>query len=261
MSLDEFDFLEKIDKRRKEKKKIESEVFDPFVLDILIHLIENKYIASIDFPISKGKEAYVFRATKGEKLLDKRGKKSKYAALKIYMIETSDFKHMQNYIIGDPRFRKTPHSKKEIVYEWTKKEFRNLKLSYEAGISVPEPYYFRKNVLLMDYIGGDEGNPAPLLKTVILNNPKKIFNQAVLGMKKLYSIGLVHGDFSEYNLLVKEVNNSQKLFIIDLGQAVLLDHPMAKEFLERDVNNLIRFFSEFGIKAEKDKIMKSITSK
>ncbi|MEM3592334.1 MAG: serine protein kinase RIO [Candidatus Micrarchaeia archaeon] len=262
MPLDEFEFLDKAIKARKERKKIESEVFDPKVLDILIHLLNNKYIESIDFPISKGKEAYVFRATKGSKLLnqDLKKKKSKFAALKIYMIETSDFKHMQNYIRGDPRFRKVPHSKKEIVYEWTKKEFRNLRLCYEEGISVPEPYYFRNNVLLMEFIGDENGTPAPLLKKIGPPEPKKNFNQIIKEIKKLYSIGLVHSDLSEYNILVTTDSEGKKskLHIIDVGQTVLIDHPMANEFFERDIKNLIRYFSEFGVKADADEIIKEI---
>jgi RIO kinase 1 len=258
--IDEFEFLEKIRKTTKVERKIESEVFEKNVLSILIHLIENKYISSINFPISKGKEAYVFRAEKGKRLLEKFSKKSKskskFAAIKIYMIETSRFKHMQNYIKGDPRFRKIPHTKKEIVYEWTKKEFRNLRLCHEAGISVPEPYYFKNNVLVIDFIGDDYGNPAPQLKKVGPPDPKKNFKQLIRDMKKMYEIGLVHGDLSEYNILV----NGDSLVIIDVGQTVSKEHPMAEEFLERDVNNLIRYFSEFGIKANKEDIIKEIKS-
>lgn len=256
--IDEFEFLEKVRKTKKVERKIESEVFEKNVLSILIHLIENKYISSINFPVSKGKEAYVFRAEKGKRILEGKinSNESKYAAIKIYMIETSRFKHMQNYIKGDPRFRKIPHTKKEIVYEWTKKEFRNLRLCYEAGINVPEPYYFKNNVLVMDFIGDEYGNPAPQLKKVGPPDPKKNFKQLIRDMKKMYGIGLVHADLSEYNILVK----GKDLVIIDVGQTVSKEHPMADEFLERDVTNLIRYFSEFGIKANKDEIIKEIKS-
>lgn len=263
MPLDEFEFLEKSLKFKKERKKIESEVFEPKVFDVLIHLLNNKYIESIDFPISKGKEAYVFRARKGSRLIsedkvERKRNESNYAALKIYMIETSDFRHMQSYISGDPRFRKVSHSKKEIVYEWTKKEFRNLRLFYEAGISVPKPYYFRNNVLLMDFIGDESGTPAPLLKREGPPDPKNDFKFLINEIKKMYSIGLVHSDLSEYNILVGKEKNKHKLYIIDVGQAVLLDHPMADEFIERDIKNIVRYFSEFGIDADPDKILKEV---
>jgi len=73
----------------------------------------------------------------------------------------------------------------------------------------------------------------------------------------MYSIGLIHGDLSEYNILVKD----GKLFIIDVGQSVLLDHPMAEEFLHRDVKNIINYFSKYGVKADFEKVMKEIKGK
>ena len=48
---------------------------------------------------------------------------------------------------------------------------------------------------------------------------------------------MVHGDLSEYNVLV----NDNETVIIDVGQAVVLEHPMAEDFLIRDVNNLVRY--------------------
>ena len=259
MPLDEYSFLEKVRKRTKLERKIESEVFDRTVLLTIVLMMDHKLISTIDFPISKGKEAYVFRTERGEKLKGGRTKRidKTFAALKVYMIETSHFRHMQDYIRGDPRFRKVSHSKQRIVYEWTRKEFRNLKLCYGAGVHVPMPYYFKNNTLLMDYVGDENGNPAPSLKRASPPDPKKNFKQIISDMKKMYSIGLIHGDLSEYNVLVKD----SKLYIIDVGQSVLLDHPMAEEFLVRDVKNLINYFSKYGVKADFDKVLKEIKGK
>ncbi|MCS7109397.1 MAG: serine protein kinase RIO, partial [Candidatus Micrarchaeota archaeon] len=64
---------------------------------------------------------------------------------------------------------------------------------------------------------------------------------------------------SEFNILVNIDNKKRShLYLIDMGQAVLLDHPMAEEFLKRDVHNLVRYFSDFGVKADPDKIIEEI---
>ncbi|VVB73814.1 RIO-type serine/threonine-protein kinase Rio1 [uncultured archaeon] len=234
----------------KVERKIESEVIDRSVLMVIAYMMNRGLIDSLDFPVSKGKEAYVFRAKPGRKV------KSDFVAVKIYMIETSRFEHMHDYIRGDPRFRKIGGTKKDIVYAWTKKEFRNLMLMHESGVHVPEPYFFRNNLLAMEFIGdaGNPESPAKLLKDVGPPDPKRNFQQIVRDMKRMYDVGLVHGDLSEFNILVQ----GDKLVIIDVGQAVLLDHPMAEEFLRRDVANVVRFFRKFSIKADEEDILKKV---
>ena len=245
MALDEE--FEDVQKRAKVERKIECEVIDRSVLMVIAYMMNRGFIDSLDFPISKGKEAYVFRSKAGKKV------KHDFVAMKVYMIETSRFEHMHDYIRGDPRFRKIGGSKKEIVFAWTKKEFRNLSLCKEAGVHVPEPYFFRNNLLAMEFIG-EKGEPAKLLKDVGPPDPKKNFQQIVTDMRRMYSAGLVHGDLSEFNILV----NGKKLVIIDVGQAVLLDHPMAEEFLVRDVSNVVRFFKRFGIKADVEDVLQKV---
>jgi RIO kinase 1 len=244
------DEFEEVRKRVKVERKIESEVIDRSVLMVIAYMMNRGLIDSLDFPVSKGKEAYVFRAKPGRKV------KSDFVAVKIYMIETSRFEHMHDYIRGDPRFRKVGSSKKDIVYAWTKKEFRNLSLCKEAGVHVPEPYFFRNNLLAMEFIGDAENpaTPAKLLKDVGPPDPKKNFRQIITDMKRMYSAGLVHGDLSEFNILV----HGNRLVIIDIGQAVLLDHPMAEEFLRRDVGNVVRFFKKFGIKTEVEEVLQKV---
>ncbi|MEM2175470.1 MAG: serine protein kinase RIO, partial [Candidatus Micrarchaeia archaeon] len=231
---------EKEIKRKKEKKKIESEVFDVNVLKTLSYFMNKKIIKSVDFPISKGKEAYVFRASTY--------REGKYLAVKIYMIETSEFKNMFEYIHGDKRFFGVKKKKKDLIYAWTKKEFRNLKICEKAGVSSPRPIAMRNNVLIMEFIGNDY--PAPLLKDVGPTNPEENFNQIIEEMKKMYKNNLIHADLSEYNILVKD-----KLYLIDFGQGVNLSHPRAEYFLKRDVRNVIRYFSKFGINKTEEEIL------
>jgi RIO kinase 1 len=74
-------------------------------------------------------------------------------------------------------------------------------------------------------------------------------------MKKLYAAELVHGDISEYNILIKE----GVPYIIDFGQAVVINHPNAGKFLERDVYNITSYFSKkYGIKKDAEKALARI---
>lgn len=73
-------------------------------------------------------------------------------------------------------------------------------------------------------------------------------------MIKLYrKAKLVHADLSEYNILLLE-----EPVIIDLSQAVLLDHPKALQYLRRDVRNIARFFNKFGVKVLEDELFEEI---
>ena len=114
-----------------------------------------------------------------------------------------------------------------------------------------------KNVLLMEFIGEDE-LPAPTL--VELGRELKeldvegIFNDVVENVKRLYQEAeLVHADLSEYNIMYID-----KVYFIDMGQAVTLRHPMAESYLERDVRNIIRFFSKYGVKADFEEMLKEV---
>jgi len=68
-------------------------------------------------------------------------------------------------------------------------------------------------------------------------------------VKALYrKAGLVHGDLSEYNVM----NWKERPVIFDMSQAVLLEHPMAEQFLRRDIINLNQFFRKLGVNVKKD---------
>ncbi|HDQ16024.1 MAG TPA: serine protein kinase RIO, partial [Bacteroidetes bacterium] len=138
-------------------RKTEAEVFDKSTLFTLEKLISDHVIDIIDFPISTGKEGNVFRAVTPKK---------KLVAVKIFRTSTSTFKHITEYIFGDPRFKSFHKTRRDIVYVWTKKEFRNLELLEKIGVRAPKPITFTNNVLLMTYIG-EKRKPAPMLKDVI----------------------------------------------------------------------------------------------
>lgn len=248
--LDKFRFKEK----GMEDRKIYEEVLDLRTLKTLYKLSAKGYIKALGGVISTGKEANVFYADGHFECNDVP------MAVKIYRIETSEFYKMDEYLFGDKRFDLRRISKKELIFVWTEKEFRNLQRAWEADVKVPRPFVHMKNIILMEFLGENE-IPAPTLadlgyelKEVV--NVKDLFDKIIENVRKLYvNAELVHADLSEYNIVLFK----DKPYLIDMGQSVLIDHPYAMSYLERDLKNVIRFFSKFGIKADIEELMKYVT--
>lgn len=212
-----------------DERKTDGEVFDKKTLMTLYDLMKGGFIDTVQYPISTGKEGNVFYAT------DEDGEP---VALKIFRTSTSTFKQVTKYIEGDPRFRGVAGNRWKMIYAWVNKEFRNLQRYMEAGIPVPEPITYENNCLLMEYIG-DETTAAPQLKDVALDDPTEMYDEVLSfiidGWKDAH---LVHGDLSEYNVLVW---NGEPI-LIDCGQAMTSDFFNAKDLLIRDITNINRFF-------------------
>jgi RIO kinase 1 len=231
------DFDTKIDVLRTRIKdsddlNVQDAVFDKRTLMDLYSLASKGVIDALGGSICTGKEANIFRAIVGEKEL----------ALKIYRISTSNFCVMQDYLHGDPRFGNVKGTKRAIVAAWTRKEFRNLTRAQEVGIPVPHPIAMKENILVMDLIGIGE-NVAPPLKDVDLEteDAKRIFDKIATYISVLYNRAqLVHADLSEFNILYDKGDP----VIIDMGQSVTLDHPMARRFLQRDIANVAHYFKK-----------------
>lgn len=230
-------------------RKTVDEVFDKSTLFSIEKLISNRIIDYIDFPISTGKEGNVFLAMTPEK---------KPVALKIYRISTATFKHMTQYILGDPRFQSFHRSKRDIVFAWTAKEFKNLELLHLNQIPSPTPIKKINNVLVMEFIGSHR-QPAPLLKDVEIPNPPLVFDQIINYMKTMFAkANLIHSDLSPFNILYH--NNTP--ILIDLGQAVLKNHPQATEFLYRDIHTIQKYFKRYKIDTHStEALFQQITSK
>ena len=233
----------KDDFQLKERFKTESEVFDRQTLIVLSKLIKKGILQNIDYPISTGKEANVFRATTND---------GTFVAVKIYKRETSPFARKEAYLDGDPRFERIKHSDKEIVKAFTRKEFKNLELCQKGGVHTPKPYYVVDNVIVMEFIG-DHELPYPTLNVIGSQNPEKDLEMILEEIKKMYKVGLVHADLSEYNIIMKDVP-----YLIDFGQGVITRHPAAGKFLERDVMTILKYFAKRGAKRDLETVLKWI---
>ncbi len=219
-------------------------VFDKRTLTAVYEVIKKYNIDMFDFPISSGKESVVFRVISNKKPL----------AMKIYKMSTLKFSNTGDYILGDYRFEREKLNRVNIVYIWARKEYTNLNDMASSGVSVPRPIGFYKNVLLMSYIG-TKRSPAPQLRYVNDADFDYIFESIIDNVKRMYkNARLVHADLSDYNILYYR----KKIYIIDTGQSVNIKHPMALEFLKRDIKNICSFFIRKGIKKDPDYIFNSI---
>jgi len=253
-------------KRKKDyrDRKTELYVLDIPTLETLYKFSKRGIIKALGGPVSRGKEAVIFHAI---------GAEEEELAIKMYKISTSNFHVMLDYIIGDPRFENIKRDRRSIVFAWARKEYKNLKRAFDAGVCVPEPIAYDKNVLIMEFIG-KEGVAAPKLKDVPLEvleldfDLEELFWRIISEIKTLYNRGrLVHADLSEFNILMKGYAEREvagvseieiELVIIDMGQSLLLEHPNADAFLKRDVKNIVVFFNKLGLKCSEDEVMKMI---
>ncbi|MFA5862666.1 MAG: RIO1 family regulatory kinase/ATPase, partial [Candidatus Thermoplasmatota archaeon] len=102
------------------------------------------------------------------------------------------------------------------------------------------------------------GAPAPRLKDLPAEDPAKAYETLVAQYKAGVDEGhLVHGDFSEFNIL----HHKGELVVIDVAQAVLVEHPMARELLTRDAKNLAGYFRRQGVKTTPEETLKRLMPK
>lgn len=201
-------------------------VFDESTLRALFKLSGQGYFDRIEGPVSTGKESNVFTAIHGDER----------RIIKIYRTG-ANFKKMYDYLRPDPRFSHVKGSKLTIIFTWAKKEFRNLLRAHDHDVSAPMPYAVHKNVLVMEYF------PAPILLYAPPKRPKVFYEKLIKEIQKLRESGLVHADISEYNIL----NYKEKPVLIDFSHAVDIRYPNVERLLQRDVDNLVRYFRKQGL--------------
>lgn len=229
-----------------DQRKVMEEVFDRATLIAIEELVARKELGELNGVVRAGKEARVYWG------VDQSGGP---LAVKIYLVSSSDFRKRMGYIAGDRRFGRLPSGSRETIYLWVRKEFKNLQLAHFAGVRVPQPLAFHKNVLIMEYIGNPP-DPAPTFSETEVDEDDYDWTFEMITTLR-NKAKLVHADLSEFNVF--KAGPERVLF--DMGSAVLTSHPQADEFLKRDVNNMVRFFRKRGISKEDTEFwMEKITS-
>ena len=128
---------------------------------------------------------------------------------------------------------------------WQNAEVEALYQLAAVGVRVPKPYNFIEGVLLMELVTDADGNAAPRLNDLDLSREQALEYHAILikEVVRMLCAGLVHGDLSEYNILI----DTHGPVVIDLPQAVnAAANNNAAQMLERDVNNLANYFGQFA---------------
>ncbi len=208
-------------------------------------LVSEGLVDDVIRQLMSGKEATVYIVRCGEEI----------RCAKVYKdAKQRSFRKSVSYQEG----RKTKNSRQARAMEkgtrygrqmqeeaWQSAEVDALYRLAAAGVRVPQPHICHEGVLLMDLVTDADGHPAPRLNDVELSAAQALeFHAGLLNqVVRMLCAGIIHGDLSEYNILV----GHDGPVIIDLPQAVdAAGNSNAGPMLERDVANLAAYFSRFA---------------
>ena len=208
--------------------------------DRLTPLVEIGVIQEVVRPLMSGKEAAVY-------LVECEGE---LRVAKVYK-EANDrsFQNRADYTEGrkvrnsrDQRAmaKRSKHGREQIESAWRTSEVDAIYKLKAAGVRVPEPYAFVDGVLVMELIRGSDGGPAPRLVDMDLSPEEamELMDQLLRETVKMLCAGVVHGDLSDFNVLIED----EGPVIIDFPQWVDPAHNRnARKLLIRDVENLTGF--------------------
>ena len=208
-------------------------------------LVDDGLVDEVIRPLMSGKEADVFAVLCGEEI----------RCAKVYK-EASQrgFKHAAEYQEG----RSVRNSRRARAMEkgskfgrdqreevWQRTEVDALRTLSQADVRVPEPFGCYEGVLLMELITDAEGNVAPRLGDVVLSPEQARTHHALMMryMVRMLCVSLVHGDLSEFNVLVDD----QGPVIIDLPQVInAAANNNAERFFTRDVENIRAHYGQYA---------------
>ncbi|WP_349570831.1 PA4780 family RIO1-like protein kinase [Azotobacter salinestris] len=208
-------------------------------------LIKDGLIDEVLRPLMSGKEAAVYVVRCGREL--RCAKVYKEASKRSFRqaAEYREGRKVRNSRDARAMAKGSKYGRKEQEEAWQNAEVAALYRLDNAGVRVPKPYAFLEGVLLMEMVTGDDGDAAPRLNDINLTPEQAreyhafMIRQVVL----MLCAGLVHGDLSEFNVLL----GPDGPVIIDLPQAVdAAGNNHALSMLDRDVANMNAYFGHFA---------------
>ena len=208
-------------------------------------LVDDGLIDEVVTQLMSGKEAqvYVVRAG-GELRCAKVFKEARQRSFK-QAVQYQEGRKVRNSRRARAMAKKTRYGQKEQENAWLNAEVDALYRLASAGVRVPKPFGFVDGVLLMELISDGDGYAAPRLDDVMLSaeQARAYHGQVLVDVVRMLCAGLVHGDLSEFNVLL----DSDGPVIIDLPQAVdAAGNNSAAMMLERDVDNMRAYFGRFA---------------
>lgn len=213
--------------------------------DRLASLVNDGLIDEVYYPLMSGKEAQVFvvRAN-NEVRCAKVYKEAKKRSFK-QAVQYQEGRTVRNSRRARAMAKGTRYGQKEAEEAWLNAEVEALYRLADAGVRVPKPYWFVEGVLVMELVVDEEGDPAPRLDDVAFDpeTAREYHAQMIVEIVRMLCAGLVHGDLSEFNVLVDHSGP----VVIDLPQAVnAAGNNSAKMMLTRDVNNMRDYFGQYA---------------
>lgn len=220
-------------------------------------LVDDGLVDEVLRPLMNGKEAAVYvvrcgneiRCAKVYKEADKRSFKQ--------AVQYQEGRKVRNSRRARAMEKGSKFGRNEQEDAWQNAEVEALYRLADAGVRVPRPYGCFDGVLLMELINDGQGNVAPRLSDVSLSTEQALAHHAVMmhNVKRMLCAGLVHGDLSEFNVLVDEHGP----VIIDLPQAVdAAANNHAEWMLERDVSRITTFYAQYAPELQDRKYAKEI---
>jgi RIO kinase 1 len=208
-------------------------------------LVEDGLIDTVVRQLMSGKEAMVFVVKNGDDVLCAKIYKEANKRSFRQAVDYTEGRKVKNSRQARAMAKGSRYGRQEQEAAWQHAEVDALHRLAAAGVRVPTPYNFHEGVLLMELVCDADGMPAPRLNDVVLSAEAARKYHAFLIRQVVYMLcaGIVHGDLSEYNILV----DADGPVIIDLPQAIdAAANNNAARLLERDVENLATYFGQFA---------------
>ncbi len=207
-------------------------------------LVEDGVVDEVIRQLMSGKEAMVFVVRCGEEIRCAKVYKEANKRSFRQSVDYTEGRKVKNSRRARAMEKGSRYGRKEQEEAWQSAEVDALYRLADAGVRVPRPYNFHQGVLLMELVTDEDGNAAPRLNDLQLTEQQaRVYHHMLLRqVVRMLCAGIVHGDLSEYNILV----GADGPVIIDLPQAVDAAGNMhASNMLERDVDNLAAYFGRF----------------
>ena len=212
-------------------------------------LIEEGLIDSVSRQLMSGKEAAVYVVQLGDRTLCAKVYKAANERSFRQAVDYTENRKVKNSRQARAMAKGTKFGRESQEAAWQSAEVDALYRLAAAGVRVPKPYNFCDGVLLMELVSDVHGNAAPRLNDVLFTASDALLHHAALitEVQRMLCAGVVHGDLSEFNILLGHVDGVDVPVIIDLPQAIdAAGNNHAARMLLRDVANLRNFFGQFA---------------
>ena len=212
-------------------------------------LIEEGLIDSVVRQLMSGKEAMVYVVRCGDETRCAKVYKEATERSFRQAVDYTENRKVKNSRQARAMAKGTKFGRESQETAWQSAEVDALYRLAAAGVRVPKPYNFCDGVLLMELVTDEHGDAAPRLNDVQFSAFDALRHHATLVREvvRMLCAGVVHGDLSEFNILLGSENGVDGPVIIDLPQAIdAAGNNHAKRMLLRDVDNLKHFFGQFA---------------